>query len=1515
MSILTKEGIEAEIKTRTETYRNDPPILLSGYHQEKQTVQDYQGRQLLELMQNADDAGSDMLRIELDTVNNILSIKNNGEAFSLEGVKSLMFTGNSTKNKEEYIGNKGLGFRSILSWVNAVSIKTKTVSFRFSESYSRKYFQNQIADSEKVRFMISEEVKAKKLAVDELPIAALAFPEIIDNDSDQDVVTNIVLELKKEEIDAIKKQISEISEEILLFLPNIKKLTASIDDEMQIDLEKTTDEENYIIINDNSWNIHRSGTKVLDDGKSKFKYAIAWKDEMNVEGMFYNYFPTDVPTDLPCIIHATFDLTNNRKEINRTVANLFILDEIVNSLGEIADKRLKNEKADWQAYQFLTAENNVHREVLKQFYNNLTKKREEIFVYPTVDNQYLKKEDVVYHGEEFSDWVVINGYGKAFPRLSLPHQDRFIYLSKRYLPQEIYQAIIAINKDLTLIQRVKLIGIFAITEKNNFKELHETNEKLPLLINNKGQIISEHTKVFTKNTEGAALVFPDYIKDVEFISNELYETIRNEFREEIKNEKKENESGDARAIKRLLDPVVNIGLDDITGVIQHIISETKNKMDDGDNTEIIKLMVASLFSIFKMNEDRKGNLSTIEKIPLIARDGSIVYSEDLYFGKEYNCGTKTELIFEGVFENNQYLASAADYGIQDNEETIISFFTWLNVNHFGKYLMLVKDFDRWNGDGFVRHVMSFQGDQNDNVHKHYEVTSVTGLRQILTNPSFGIEKLIAWIVCDRNFMQAVEGNNEIFYTKYSGYVTHIQNKPSYVQYKIHKSAITDDVLAGTQLSEFEGIKIIDYDHPLFLKLGLKDFEIQKAIFLLGIKTSLNEVEPDKIYSLLRSKDFKDRSNSQSFYKFLYEYFRANEETQLKNYKIDFEGIQYISRKGGLGKNYELLPANEVYYSDNKMLPQRLLDNYWFINLPKRIGENRVAKYFGVKLIKDVIKNIQYDIEEEHPLNKEFSDYLNKLKPYLLTHRLEVLTKDADKKEAANSIKQLRIHLVSKANYFVNDNKFAFKDFDFIPRANEVILQYSSNVPLENLRKDALFCDVIEEIICVTFKVADQSKTFRRIFKDGVAESAHILRSYEKEYLLLAAKQLLGISQSEIDFWKKVFPNQKFDFDTDDELQRKIEYLANSKLPQNYKKLDFENWSNSHGIDFLKWVEQNCAVKIDNLIQPKNIETWHLNSIDNVIKDNLSDFEQLLWKEANNQPDTELKKSFFEKARQFENGKNKIYNYLQLEKKVNLSVDYLGAVKQFSQKKMNIDLNPVITERADINLKYKHLLSKYSFGDSVDDNGKLIYGYDSSVFSLMHFEGYEEEVKNVCEILQKQNTETLNTELLNDENETLPIYQGVVGASGFKPNQNGTGSNRGGFHTSKGNRQKAVIGKKQEELVKISLEKDGYLVNHVSAKTDSKHYDFEYKRKDDAQWRLLEVKKDSGGFFYLSKDEKNTALYSENSDKYDIAIVNQNGIFIIKSFFDLGDDRFENNKRFTAEPTEYKIHFELNEKKE
>lgn len=140
MSQLTTEGIKKLIATYAKTYKDNPSIMLSGYGQENQTVADYNGRQILELMQNADDAKSEIIAIQLDTEKQLLSIANNGTAFSLEGVESLMYTGLSTKNKVEFIGNKGLGFRSILNWVHQVSILTKEVSFRFSKKYSEQYF-------------------------------------------------------------------------------------------------------------------------------------------------------------------------------------------------------------------------------------------------------------------------------------------------------------------------------------------------------------------------------------------------------------------------------------------------------------------------------------------------------------------------------------------------------------------------------------------------------------------------------------------------------------------------------------------------------------------------------------------------------------------------------------------------------------------------------------------------------------------------------------------------------------------------------------------------------------------------------------------------------------------------------------------------------------------------------------------------------------------------------------------------------------------------------------------------------------------------------------------------------------------------------------------------------------------------------------------------------------------------------------------------------------------------------
>ena len=43
----------------------------------------------------------------------------------------------SFKNKEEFIGNKGLGFRSVLNWVSEVKIKTKNSILKFSPKIAK----------------------------------------------------------------------------------------------------------------------------------------------------------------------------------------------------------------------------------------------------------------------------------------------------------------------------------------------------------------------------------------------------------------------------------------------------------------------------------------------------------------------------------------------------------------------------------------------------------------------------------------------------------------------------------------------------------------------------------------------------------------------------------------------------------------------------------------------------------------------------------------------------------------------------------------------------------------------------------------------------------------------------------------------------------------------------------------------------------------------------------------------------------------------------------------------------------------------------------------------------------------------------------------------------------------------------------------------------------------------------------------------------------------------------------
>ncbi len=87
-----------------------------------QIAQEYRGRCILELLQNAHDTLADVEHDDPKQISFVLStspepvllIGNSGHPFRIEDFKGICQLGQSPKDPNKSVGNKGLGFRSVL---------------------------------------------------------------------------------------------------------------------------------------------------------------------------------------------------------------------------------------------------------------------------------------------------------------------------------------------------------------------------------------------------------------------------------------------------------------------------------------------------------------------------------------------------------------------------------------------------------------------------------------------------------------------------------------------------------------------------------------------------------------------------------------------------------------------------------------------------------------------------------------------------------------------------------------------------------------------------------------------------------------------------------------------------------------------------------------------------------------------------------------------------------------------------------------------------------------------------------------------------------------------------------------------------------------------------------------------------------------------------------------------------------------------------------------------------------
>lgn len=376
------ETLNQEYKTN-HLIEQERELLIGENNIEKRDVKGYHGREILELLQNADDAyqkrinegniPKSELEVLIEFKNNTLTVSNTGTYFDKEGIKAIVQGNNTSKDKGKYIGNKGTGFRSVLNWTEEIRIYSGEFNIEFSKSIAERKFE-EIKDNVQIKKQINkQESKGSKLYV---PI--LAVPQNIDGIK-SDFDTTIQMSIDPSKIMdgfGVVEQIKNIDLRLLLFLPNIDRIIINLTEDgvdNTIKYERKIFSEDfkrvnlYKYINNKKENSEQYylfekliPKAVKEDEEKKdilLSIAVPLLYDDFESSTLYSFFPlNDTESPFNCVMHASYLLGDDRNNITKNNTNETIIKEQLKFLKEVALKFSRTEYGDL-ALRLLTPKN------------------------------------------------------------------------------------------------------------------------------------------------------------------------------------------------------------------------------------------------------------------------------------------------------------------------------------------------------------------------------------------------------------------------------------------------------------------------------------------------------------------------------------------------------------------------------------------------------------------------------------------------------------------------------------------------------------------------------------------------------------------------------------------------------------------------------------------------------------------------------------------------------------------------------------------------------------------------------------------------------------------------------------------------------------------------------------------------------------------------------------------------------------------------------------------------------
>lgn len=526
-----------------DSFRNSDRGLKTICEAEKYLQQAYEGRYFFELIQNVRDANKEALKdgdIYIELKDNVLSISNTGAPFSEEGIASITSIGQSPKHSLDFIGFKGIGFKSTLEVSDTPRIITTEGSICFDRKLTMEVLNG----------------RNNNLIEDQVPL--FFFPHyrttgLTTNERQRNIVTKIELPLKESFTEErICGDFSKIKVRQLVLLGNIRKVdfvspAQRIIYNIQKDIQKNllvVDNGNQIL-NRFRYYIPYGKTFIPDDilrnleGKEKKIYSNSTSIDIHIvlelnkrnqfipdeDAKLYLFYPLDIRSGFRFIIHSYFLVNPERTRLRNSPLNRYLLRKIGEYIGMGMLQSLKRGK--YNTNEILCFERNKDAE-LEDLYDGLVKTLvTQKFIYDQYSRRYYKPSEIII-ADGFNKGLFSNNRFDDKPIVYIGSANIVKWLMKEfnifYLNYE--EIASGIEQESKKQAKRRNLSFFRNLYRyiDEHKELNVSGKRI--LLTNNWKLISDNEDVFYGGRRNPVSLPTSIQKYIHFMHNEIKLEVR-----------------------------------------------------------------------------------------------------------------------------------------------------------------------------------------------------------------------------------------------------------------------------------------------------------------------------------------------------------------------------------------------------------------------------------------------------------------------------------------------------------------------------------------------------------------------------------------------------------------------------------------------------------------------------------------------------------------------------------------------------------------------------------------------------------------------------------------------------------------------------------------------------------------------------------------------------------------------------------------------------------------------------